>query len=202
MSQVLLQNKINKTYDMFRNLVFNRSSITNITLIEGLSSIGRYAFRDCRALTSITIPNSVTSIGKFAFYICQALTSIAIPNGVTSISEGTFRDCQALTSITIPNSVTSIGEAAFFSCHALTSIAIPSSVTSIGLAAFRDCQSLASVTVEAVTPPILSDNVFTDTDSNLVIYVPAESVDAYKAANRWSTYADKIQAIPTWSLAI
>lgn len=150
MSQVLLQNKINKTYDMFRNLVFNRSSITNITLIEGPSSIGRNAFRGCLALTSITIPNSVTSIGN----------------------------------------------SAFFSCHALTSIAIPSSVTSIGLAAFRDCQSLASVTVEAVTPPILSDNVFTDTDSNLVIYVPAESVDAYKAASGWSNYASRIQAIP------
>lgn len=81
-------------------------------------------------------------------------------------------------------------------CTNLTSVTIPSSVTSIGHNAFRSCSALTSVTVEATTPPRLGLNVFESTN-NAPIYVPAESVDAYKAATYWSTYADRIQAIPT-----
>ena len=121
--------------------------ITSLSLPDGLTSIGEYAFYYCHALTSITIPNSVTSIGGGAFESCSALTSITIPNSVTSIGSSVFRSCHALTSITIPNSVTSIGGGAFESCSALTSIAIPNSVTSIGDYAFCYCSSLTSITI-------------------------------------------------------
>ena len=93
--------------------------------------------------------------------------------------------------------VTEIGNYAFYYCSALTSVIIPSSVTSIGQSTFYGCSSLASVTVEATTPPTLETNVFNGTSENLVIYVPAGSVDAYKAANRWSDYASRIQVIPS-----
>ena len=92
--------------------------------------------------------------------------------------------------------VTSIGSSVFSHCTSLTSITIPNSITSIGNNAFYYCSSLTSVTVKATTPPTLGYITFYGVSQNLVIYVPAESVDAYKAANNWSTYADKIQAIP------
>lgn len=96
----------------------------------------------------------------------------------------------------IGDCVTSIGASVFDGCSGLTSINIPSGVTSIGLRAFYNCSSLTSVTVEATTPPTLGVNAFYSTN-NCPIYVPAASVDTYKAASGWSYYAARIQAIPT-----
>ena len=124
-----------------------KSYIKYVTLPDGLTSIGYYAFYDCESLTSITIPNSVTSIGGGAFSGCKGLTSITIPNSVTSIGGGAFGGCSGLTSITIPNSVTSIGHGAFEGCEGLTSITIPNSVTSIGVYAFFGCEGLTSITI-------------------------------------------------------
>ena len=115
----------------------------------------------------------------------------------TTIAYTLFYNCIKLTSVTIPNSVTSIGSEAFYYCGGLTSVEIPNSVTSIGSSAFNSCSSLTSVTVEATTPPTLGSNVFQDSNANLVIYVPAESVEAYKTTGNWVTYASRIQAIPT-----
>ena len=92
--------------------------------------------------------------------------------------------------------VTNIKLFVFVNCSSLTSIIIPSSVTSIRTSAFENCTSLVSVTIEATNPPSVDGSVFRNTSSNLVIYVPAESVNAYKSASGWSNYASKIQAIP------
>ena len=91
--------------------------------------------------------------------------------------------------------VTKIGSNAFAVCASLASVEIPSNITSIGRAAFSECISLASLTVLATTPPTLGVDAFDRVSSNLVIYVPAESVETYKAATNWSNYASKIQAI-------
>ena len=113
--------------------------IREVTIIEGVTSIGNYAFDGCSNLTSITIPGSVTSIGGGAFSDCSSLTSITIPDSVTSIENYAFSNCSSLTSITIPDSVTSIGDGAFSGCSSLTEITIPDSVTSIGGSAFSGC---------------------------------------------------------------
>ena len=119
-----------------------KGDILSVSLPEGLTSIGWYAFSDCSSLTSVSLGNSVTSIGGYAFAWCSSLTSITLPNSVTSIGEYAFVGCSSLTSVTLGNSVTSIGEYAFYYCTSLTSITIPNSVTSIGENAFEDCSSL------------------------------------------------------------
>lgn len=72
----------------------------------------------------VAIPEGVTSIGKEAFRGCDAIISIIIPNGVTSIGAGAFELCNNLAKVTIPRSVKSIGSAAFFGCNALTGLTI------------------------------------------------------------------------------
>ena len=117
-------------------------------VITKTTNISKLAFSDCTSLTSITIPNGVTSIGDYAFWDCDSLTSITIPDGVTRIGRDAFYGCAGLTSITIPNGVTSIGDDAFRGCTGLTSITIPASVTSIGDDAFRGCAGLTLITFE------------------------------------------------------
>ncbi|MBP5658728.1 MAG: leucine-rich repeat domain-containing protein, partial [Paludibacteraceae bacterium] len=140
------------------------------------------------------IPNSVTSIGGNAFGNCTGLTSVTIPNSVTSIGDGAFAGCRSLTSVTIPNSVTSIGHDAFYYCTGLTSVTIPNSVTSNGDQAFYGCSGLTSFTCEAVNPPALGNAVFYQVDKSIPLYVPAEGVAAYQAAERWNEFTN-IQAI-------
>jgi hypothetical protein len=154
---------------------------------------GRLTFRECSHLVSITIPDSVTSIAREAFYQCSGLTSVTIGNGVTSIGSSAF-SVSGLININIPSGVTSIDGRAFQECGSLTSVTIPDSVTSIGFQAFALCNNLTNVTVNATTPPTLGGNAFNETN-NCPIYVPAASVNAYKAAANWSTYASRIRAI-------
>jgi len=125
----------------------NCKELTSVTIPNSVTNICGDAFYWCSGLTSITIPNSVTSIGDYAFYMCSGLTSITIPNGVTSISYGTFSLCSSLTSVDIPNSVTNIGGYAFYHCTGLTSVTIPNSVTSIGDYAFCSCSGITTVTI-------------------------------------------------------
>ena len=134
--------------------------------------------------------------GGTNFNFLGQITDVNWPSGIESIDSYAFENCKGLTSVTIPNSVTSIGDYAFYDCERLTSVTIPSSITNIGEKAFSYCISLTSITVEATEPPTLSNaNAFQDTN-NCPIYVPAESVDAYKASTDWSEFANRIQAIP------
>jgi hypothetical protein len=171
------------------------SNLASATIGSGLTSISAALFYNCRSLTSVTIPDTVTSINSSAFTYCTSLVSINIPNGVTSIASNAFYFCTSLTSVTIPDSVTEIDWNAFGGCSSLTSIEIPSGVTYIGDSAFTSCDSLTSITINATTPPTLGSDAFWGTN-NCPIYVPCNSVAAYKAASGWSEYASRIQGIP------
>ena len=90
-------------------------------------------------------------------------------------------------------SVTSIGECAFMYCYSLTSITLPASVTSIGFQAFAFCFSLTSITSHAATPPTIEDSFsFEGVDKSIPVYVPAGSIEAYKAATGWSDFTNYV----------
>ena len=163
------------------------------------------AFYGCSTLESVKLPstlqwitkNNANNANNGAFGYCNHLTAVDMSGtAVTNIGTKSFYHCTALASVTFPSALTAIQASSFANCTSLTSVDIPASVTSIGNGAFQSCSALTSVTVRATTPPTLGTNVFDRTNANLVIYVPAESVDAYKAATNWSTYASRIQAIP------
>jgi hypothetical protein len=162
--------------------------------INGLpvTRIGEGAFADCTSLTRITIPDGVTSIGAFAFLGCTRLASVIIPNSVTSIGSQAFEDCTSLTSITIPDSVTSIGSRAFYGCTRLTSVMIPVSVTSIGDGAFSGCTRLTTIQVDPLNPAHCSvDDVLFNQGQTLLIAFPGAKPGAYVIPNTVTNIADR-----------
>ena len=120
---------------------------TEYAIPESVTTIGEYAFYECKALESVTIPNSVTNIGENAFAYCGYLKSVIIPDSVTNIGEYVFCFCSSLEFVEIPDSVTAIGEDAFCYCNSLETVIIPDSVTYIGEYAFSNCGSLTKITV-------------------------------------------------------
>lgn len=165
------------------------SSLASITIPSGVTSIGAYVFASCYFLASVTIPSGVTSIANNAFDYCTSLASIAIPSGVTSIEDNAINTCYGLASLTIPSGVTSIRNSVFGNCYGLASLTIPSGVTSIGKSAFAGCYGISKYHVKPTIPPTLGTNVFSNIVSDCKIYVPAESLEAYKTASGWSDYA-------------
>ena len=148
--------------------------------------------------TPIAVSKDVSDYtGGTTFNFLAQITDVNFPSGITSIRDYAFQYCSGLTSVTIPEGVTSIGRSAFTVCSSLTSITIPNSVTNIKYLAFNSCRSLSSVTCLATTPPKLENYTAFNNTNNCPIYVPAESVDTYKAASQWSSLSSRIQAIPS-----
>lgn len=166
-----------------------------------IKSIEPKAFEYCTSLTTISIPKSVAKIGNSAFFCCNKLSNITIQDGVAAIGEKAFYYCCALTEISIPDSVKSIGDSAFFYCSGLTSVTIGRGVKTIGMRAFSYCNGLTSVYCKSATPPTGSSQMFfTYTEYKggykpigCKMYVPTQSVKAYKTATYWKEYATFIE---------
>jgi hypothetical protein len=172
----------------------SRNNITSVVIGDGVTSIGNYAFRVCSYLTSVTIGSNVGSIGTSAFDTCSRLASVSIPASVTSIGDYAFVSCgtsAAALVVTIADGslLSSIGVQAFFNAN-LASFNIPASVTNIGSNAFYNCSNLSSVVIHATSVPTCGNDAFGNYKSGRKIYVPAASVDTYKAG--WTTYANDI----------
>ena len=183
-------------------------ALTQVNIPDGVTSIGSGAFENCDALTQVTIPNSVKSIGNSAFASCDALTALHVDaantaycseNGILFNKDKTtliqYPAGKPETAYTIPNGVASIGSGAFENCSALTQVTIPSSVKSIGSYAFWNCSALTEMTVLPTVPPTVGSYAFGGGSHDIPVYVPAESLEAYKAVKGWKEFTN-LQAIP------
>lgn len=146
--KVVIPDKINGTevISIGNKAFWECTSLTGVTIPEGVTSIGDRAFEHCASLTSVTIPEGVTSIGNDAFSLCGNLTSISLPKSLTSISSYGFSGTD-LTSITIPENVRSIGCEAFFLCDKLKKVVLPEGITRISSKTFAMCSNLTSITI-------------------------------------------------------
>lgn len=167
------------------------NTATDITIPDGITTIGSAAFANCSSLQSVNIPNSVTEICISAFSGCTSLQKVTIPDSITKIKSNTFQGCSSLQSIDIPNSVTTIESSAFSGCQSLQSIVIPESVTSIETFSFSGCTSLKSVHMHSTKVENLNIEFRVFQDVNMdecTIYVPAGTLQAYSNHPRFHEY--------------
>ena len=165
--------------------------ITSVSLPDGLTSIGDYAFSGC-SISTIIIPYGVTRIGSGAFSWCDFLGDILIPCTVTSIGYQAFwlGDGHSINGtityfyITAPtleeycnSSVNQLLEDFYYSRRLviagqeLTEVVLPNSVTSIREYLFSDMQYLTSITIPNSVVNI-GRSVFEDCHSLKSITIP------------------------------
>ena len=186
----------------------------SLTIGNSVTKIGGDAFRGCSGFTgSLTIPNSVTEIGNYAFYGCSGFSgSLTIGNSVTEIGNYAFVLCSGFTgSLTIPDLVTKIGDWAFYGCSGFTgSLTIGNSATTIGEYAFEGCWRFSGTLSLGESVSSIGGNAFYNTSFTKVesynpnppqcyyavfssypkqLYVPAESIELYKAAEVWKNFS-------------
>ena len=155
------------------NLVYSLDTDTKVATVTGYDSSNKP--------TDVVIPNTIEYGGK--------------NYSVTTIGQWAFSSCISLASIDIPNSVTTIGEQAFYDCTSLASVNIGESVTTIGDGAFLFCDAITSVTCLAKECPVcdkgLWNNIFSVFDT-ATLYVPKQSIDAYKTTAPWSNFVNVV----------
>lgn len=154
------------------------------------------------SIINCIVGDCVTWIHDSVFYNCQNMETVYIANTVYHIHDYAFAGCSKLTELNIPDSVQYIGDYAFERCSNLVTVTIGTGITQIRRNAFINNPSLTSVTIKATTPPQITvsnvDPPFIVDDNAYPIYVPAESVQAYKNDDKWGRYYyNRIQPIPS-----
>lgn len=114
---------------------------------DGVTHIGKEAFRNRKGLEEVEVPESVTYIGLRAFCGCRNLSRITIPKFVEHIANGAFSGCTSLMKINIPYGVKFIGYS-FFGCSGIQEITIPASVENLDGNAFNGCTGLREIQLE------------------------------------------------------
>ena len=155
-----------------------------VQLVEG-SSAGDYV-----------IPSDVTKINNQKFAYMYNMTSVYIPDSVYSIGTGAFSNTR-FSQIRISHNprLTSIPANFCIYNEQLTSVEIPANISRINNLAFNGCTGLQWVKLLPTTPPTWGNNCLGAASLTFPIYVPDESLEAYKTATGWSTYADRYKPL-------
>jgi hypothetical protein len=188
------------------------SSLLNVKIPNGITVIEDSTFSNCTSLASVLIPDSVVKIDNSAFNNCKAINCLTLPYSITSFEGIPFSRCggevivncntvrnkpydnvgvfeeSSFTKVTIGDNVTNIGIKAFYNLNLLECITIGENVVLIDTDAIYSWKALTSIYCKAIIPPTMKSSI----GSKALIYVPIESVDAYKSAEGWSQYADQI----------
>jgi hypothetical protein len=193
------------------------SALTDLTFGNKVNSIGLSAFSNCASLLRVEIPNTVSTIKDGAFSGCVSLITTIVPASVTSLGKTTFKNCTGellinskvveknaskgssvftsahFSNITIGNNITVIGKYMFhcYDQNNLKTVTIPESVTTIGTGAFMN-SSIEIAYCKPTSPPTGCGDMFYGKVKGRKIYVPRNSVEAYKTSEYLSKYADCI----------
>ena len=138
--------------------------LREVSLPEGLISLGKLTFMDCWELQEIRLPKSLKTLGEGTFASCFALTEIELPEGLETIGEGFLYHCISLTSVVIPASVTEMGDRPFSGDWALKTVEIKGNVPRLSNYSFHECDALQEVLITGSVGTI-GDDAFKELDS-------------------------------------
>lgn len=196
------------------------SSMKALTFPDNVLKIGKFAFYSCENAfedNTLMLPKKLQTILEHAFYRCglrnivwpddlkfidnSAFSSndfeeITVPGSVTDIKAFTFQGCELLRKVEFNEGVIKLTKNSFWRCLKLSMISLPSSLKSLDDSTpFSECNLLKDVYIKVIDPSKIDtygSDPFECCDKNLLsIWVPRESVDAYK--EKWSTYKDNIK---------
>ena len=125
------------------------SALRQISIPEGVESIGYGAMAECDKLEIVELPTSLKNLGDFALYDCPALKQIVLPDNLVNIGIAAFADCTSLQDISVPAGVTMMADAVLSGCTSLGSVNLSSSLVEVGPYAFADCVSLQDIGIPA-----------------------------------------------------
>lgn len=190
---------------------FENSNVEAVTLPEGYSTVGSFAFSGCTQLREVNMPSTLMSIGVMAFSGCTALSgvdlsesqlqnlsfaafsgctalaSVKLPGTLTSLGENAFAKCTSLNNVVLPQSFTILPDYVFAGCSSLTDIRLPEGLQLIGEGAFRNCTSLRSIDLP-YTVTALKDYCFENDSLITDVFIP-ETV-ASIATNAFATMSE------------
>lgn len=165
--------------------------ISSLTIGEGVTRIGDYAFMLCSFVTKVVIPESVTSMGDWAFWGCSALITVSFEHeSQLKIIQGSYEKIYVGHS---PNGYNRYYRSGGFRGLAnLTTFDASncSQIESIEPSAFYHCSKLQSVKVGTMIPPTCGIDAFSELNSYTILTVPKESIEAYKQANEWKNFTN------------
>lgn len=180
----------------FPRAFFNRSpnlgsaySLEHVTFPPTYSSIygGSFLYN----LRSISLPSNYTTMSSYTQ--CTKLKRICVNENVTDVNFS-FRSCYSMKDASISKFTRIMRDSVFNDCVSLTKFTIPETVSSIGGNVFNHCYGLKEIYVMPKTPPTLG-SPFLSQKGTTILYVPAESLEAYKSATNWSAYADQMVGV-------
>ncbi len=127
----------------------NCRDLTDVTIADGATELGRYMFYYCTSMKNVTLPESLQTINEFALAYCAGMENLTIPNSVTTIGGYAFRNCLDLKEITLPTGLKNMGNFVFADCEDLTTVTFPDNigVTSVPKGTFYECLNLKTVTL-------------------------------------------------------
>lgn len=155
---------------------------------EGIKMIVPNAFYQNKTIENITIPDGVESIGSLAFYECTNLKSVSFGENcsIKTLSCGLFSGCENLSEVSIPESVEYMESQVFEMCDSIEYMYIPASVAQMEFLQFTGCISLKFIEVDKNNPNYSNDahGVLYNKDKTILIAYPAGSeLETYKVEN-------------------
>ncbi len=125
------------------------TQISEISIPESVTYMGRAAFKECPGITSVrwnarTCTDFTSAENSAGFNTCPNITAFAFGENVEKIPAYLCFGMERLTEIILPQKTTTLGNGVFKNCIGLQSISIPLSTTTIGADAFNDCMALTS----------------------------------------------------------